>query len=392
MREGLCALPFKMLMECKVNKKCGGCQLLDKSYEEQLQYKQRRLEALLSRFCKVEKIIGMDNPYHYRNKVQSAFFYDYKRKKNASGVFQSGSGKIIQTDSCLIENETADKIVKTVRALLDSFKLRAYDERKGVGFLRHVLIRTGYNTGEIMVILVTAKPAFPSKNNFIKALIKAHPEITTVIQNVNPDGIPLTLSSRNITLYGRGYIEDTLCGMKFRISPDSFYQVNPVQCEKLYGKAMEYAALTGKETVFDAYCGTGTIGLIASKSAKQVLGVELNKSAVKDAVANARENGAENVYFLCGDAGEIIEDMAKEGEKFDAAFLDPPRSGSTVKFLNSLVKIKPERIVYVSCNPETLSRDLDYLTKKRYKVLKIQGVDMFPHTNHIETVVLLKYK
>ncbi len=381
-----------MLMECKVNKKCGGCQLLDKSYEEQLQYKQRRLEALLSRFCKVEKIIGMDNPYHYRNKVQSAFFYDYKRKKNASGVFQSGSGKIIQTDSCLIENETADKIVKTVRALLDSFKLRAYDERKGVGFLRHVLIRTGYNTGEIMVILVTAKPAFPSKNNFIKALIKAHPEITTVIQNVNPDGIPLTLSSRNITLYGRGYIEDTLCGMKFRISPDSFYQVNPVQCEKLYGKAMEYAALTGKETVFDAYCGTGTIGLIASKSAKQVLGVELNKSAVKDAVANARENGAENVYFLCGDAGEIIEDMAKEGEKFDAAFLDPPRSGSTVKFLNSLVKIKPERIVYVSCNPETLSRDLDYLTKKRYKVLKIQGVDMFPHTNHIETVVLLKYK
>lgn len=359
------------------------------SYEEQLQYKQRRLEALLSRFCKVEKIIGMDNPYHYRNKVQSAFFYDYKRKKNASGVFQSGSGKIIQNDSCLLENRTADRIVKTVRELLDSFKLRAYDERKDVGFLRHTLVRVGFSTGEIMVVLVTAKPAFPSKNNFIKALIKAHPEITTVIQNVNPDGIPLTLSSRNITLYGRGYIEDTLCGMKFRISPDSFYQVNPVQCERLYNKAMDFANLTGNETVFDAYCGTGTIGLIASKSAKQVLGVELNKSAVKDAVSNAKANGAENIYFLCGDAGEIIEDMAKEGEKFDVTFLDPPRAGSTARFLNSLIKIKPEKIVYVSCNPETLARDLEYLTDKRYKATKIQGVDMFPHTKHIETVVQL---
>ncbi|MBR6392727.1 MAG: 23S rRNA (uracil(1939)-C(5))-methyltransferase RlmD [Eubacterium sp.] len=379
-------------MECKVNKKCGGCQNISIPYSEQLKHKQERLENLLTDFCKVEKIIGMENPYRYRNKVQSAFFFDYNHKKNVSGVYQSGSGKIIKTDSCLLENEKADKIINSVRKLLDSFKLRAYDTKKDVGFLRHVLVRTGFNTGEIMVVLVTAKPAFQSKNNFVKALLKDHPGITTIIQNVNPNGIPLTLSQRNNTLYGRGYIEDTLCGMKFRISPDSFYQVNPVQCEKLYDKAMEFANLTGNETVFDSYCGTGTIGLIASKKAKQVLGVELNKSAVKDAISNAKENGAENIYFLCGDAGEIIEDMANENEKFDVVFMDPPRAGSSVKFLNSLIKIKPEKIVYVSCNPETLARDLAILTKKHYRVKKIQGVDMFPHTKHIETVCLLEWE
>ena len=374
---------------CKVNKKCGGCQLIHLPYEEQLGLKQKKLEALLSGFCRVEKIIGMENPYYYRNKVQSAFFYDYKRSRNASGVFQSGSGKIIQTDSCLLENEKASKIVKTVRTLCDSFKLRAYDERKDFGFLRHVLVRCGYSTGEIMVVLVTATPMFPSKNNFIKALLKEHPEITTIVQNVNPDGIPLTLGANSKTLYGKGYIDDVLCGMTFRISPDSFYQVNPVQCEKLYNTAMEFAGLTGNETVFDSYCGTGTIGLIASKCAKQVLGVEINKSAVKDAVSNAKANGAENIYFLCGDAGEIAEDMAKEGERFDVAFLDPPRAGSNPKFLNSLIKLKPEKIVYVSCNPETLARDLESL-KKAYKIQKIQGVDMFPHTKHIETVVMME--
>lgn len=377
---------------CKVNKKCGGCQIIHMPYNEQLNYKQRTLENLLSEFCKVEKIIGMDNPYHYRNKVQSAFFYDYKRKKSVCGVFQSNSGKVIQVDSCLLENEKAIKIVKTVRRLLDSFKIRPFDERKKQGVLRHVLIRYGYNTNEIMVVLVTAVFALPSGKNFVNALIKEHPEITTVVQNINKNGIPLTLGNQNKILYGKGYIEDVLCEMKFKISPESFYQVNPVQCEILYNKAIEFADLTKKETVFDAYCGTGTIGLIASKNAKQVLGVELNKSAVKDAVANAKTNGADNIYFLCGDAGEIIEEMAKENEKFDVVFLDPPRAGSSEKFLKSLIKIKPKKIIYVSCNPKTLSRDLKILTKKYYKVTNIQPVDMFPHTKHIETVVkLIKY-
>ncbi len=361
-------------------------------YREQLEYKQKKLEGLLSPFCRVEKIIGMAEPYYYRNKVQTAYFYDYKRKKNACGVFQSGSGRIIQTDACLIENKMAGEIAESVRALCDSFKLRAYDERKGFGFLRHVLIRCGYNTGEIMVVLVTATPVFPSKNNFVKALLKKHPDITTIVQNINPDSIPLTLSPRSKTLYGRGYIEDTLCEMKFRISPESFYQVNPAQCEILYKKAMEYADLTGNETVFDSYCGTGTIGLIASKNAKQVLGVELNKSAVKDAVSNAKINGVNNIYFLCGDAGEIGESMAKEGEHFDVVIMDPPRAGATEKFLKSLIKMKSERIVYVSCNPETLARDLGILTEKAYEVKAIQGVDMFPHTKHIETVVQLIHK
>ena len=373
---------------CKVNKKCGACQLMHLPYDEQLEIKQRQLERLLSKYCAVEEIIGMDNPYHYRNKVQSAFFWDYKRKRSACGVFQSGSGKVIQVDSCLIENEKADRIVKTIRKLIDSFKIKPYDERKAQGILRHVLIRYGYKTGQLMVVIVTATPSLPSKNNFVNALLKTHPEITTIVQNINKNGIPLTLGNQNKVLFGKGYIEDELCEMKFKISPDSFYQVNPVGCEKLYNKAIEFAGLTGSETVFDAYCGTGTIGLIASKNAKQVLGVELNKSAVKDAVSNAKNNGAENVFFLCGDAGEIAEDMAKEGEKFDVAFLDPPRAGSTQKFLKSLIKLSPKKIVYVSCNPETLARDLEILNKE-YNVNKIQGVDMFPHTKHIESVALI---
>ena len=359
-------------------------------YGEQLELKQRKLEELLSGFCRVEKIIGMDNPYNYRNKVQSAFFYDYKRKKNVSGVFQSGSGKVIKVDSCLLENENADRIINTVRKLLDSFKLRAYDERKGVGFLRHVLIRCGFESREIMVVLVTATPAFPSKNNFVKALLKEHGEITTIVQNVNPDGIPLTLGRRNNVLFGKGYIEDALCGMTFRISPDSFYQVNPIQCEKLYKKALEFAELTGEETVFDSYCGTGTIGLIASKSAKQVLGAELNRSAVKNAISNAKINGVKNIYFLTGDAGEIINELAENREQFDVVIMDPPRAGASRDFLQSLLTMKPKKIIYVSCNPETLARDLQLLTQKHYKVEKIQGVDMFPHTKHIETVCLLK--
>lgn len=359
-------------------------------YNEQLSYKQRQLEGLLSKYCRVEKIIGMDSPYYYRNKVQSAFFWDYKRKRSACGVFQSGSGKVIQVDSCLLENEKASRIIKTIRRLIDSFKIKPYDERKKAGILRHILIRYGYGTGQIMVVLVTAVPSLPSKNNFVNALLKEHPEITTVVQNINKNGIPLTLGNQSKVLFGKGYIEDVLCEMKFKISPESFYQVNPIQCEKLYGKAIEFAGLTGDETVFDAYCGTGTIGLIASRKAKQVLGVELNKSAVKDAVENAKMNGADNAFFLCGDAGEIIEDMAKEGERFDVVFLDPPRAGSTAKFLKSLIKLSPKRIVYVSCNPVTLARDLEILTRKKYKVKAIQPFDMFPHTKHIETAVLIE--
>ncbi len=375
---------------CKVNKRCGGCQLSNMSYAEQLKFKQNQLEALLSGFCKVNKIIGMKNPFHYRNKVQAAFYYDFRHKRIMSGVYQSNSQIIVPVNSCMLENKAADRIIVTIRRLCESFKIKPYDIKNGYGFLRHVLIRVGYKTGEIMVVLVSATPVFPSKNNFVKALLKEHPEITTVVHNINNSDVNLMLGERSKTLYGRGYIEDELCGCNFRISPESFYQVNPVQCEVLYKIAVEFAELTGREAVFDSYCGTGTIGIIASKDAKQVLGVELNKSAVRDAISNAKLNGINNVYFTCDDAGEYLEYIAGEGERFDVVIMDPPRAGASVKFLDSVIKAEPKRIVYVSCNPVTLKRDLEHLIKKGFSVSKIQPVDMFPYTKHIECVALIE--
>ena len=243
-----------------------------------------------------------------------------------------------------------------------------------------------------MVVLVLSSPILPSKNNFVKALRKEHPEITTVVVNVNDKKTSMVLGEKEQVVYGPGYIEDTLCGKTFKISPKSFYQVNPVQTEKLYGKAMEYAGLTGKETVLDAYCGTGTIGLIASDRAKKVIGVELNRDAVKDAIVNAKRNGVKNAQFYQKDAGEFMVQLAESGDKVDVVFMDPPRSGSSEQFLASLVKLSPEKVVYVSCNPETMVRDLKYLTARGYLVKKAVGVDMFPNTVEIEAVALLERK
>ena len=243
-----------------------------------------------------------------------------------------------------------------------------------------------------MVVLVLASPILPSKNNFVKALRKEHPEITTVVVNVNDKKTSMVLGEKEQVVYGPGYIEDTLCGKTFKISPKSFYQVNPVQTEKLYGKALEYAGLTGKETVLDAYCGTGTIGLIASDRAKKVIGVELNRDAVKDAIVNAKRNGVKNAQFYQKDAGEFMVQLAESGDKVDVVFMDPPRSGSSEQFLASLVKLAPEKVVYVSCNPETMVRDLKYLTARGYLVKKAVGVDMFPNTVEIEAVALLERK
>lgn len=243
-----------------------------------------------------------------------------------------------------------------------------------------------------MVVLVLASPILPSKNNFVKALLKLHPEITTVVINVNNRNTSMVLGDKEHVIYGKGYIEDELCGKRFRISPKSFYQVNPVQTEILYGKALEYAGLTGKETVVDAYCGTGTIGMIASDKAAKVIGVELNADAVRDARNNAKANQIRNIQFYQNDAGKFLVEMTGQGAKVDVVLMDPPRSGSTEEFMSSVAQIGPERIVYVSCNPETLVRDLKYFKKKGYRVSKGVGVDMFPFTEHVETVVLLSHK
>lgn len=375
---------------CPVYKKCGGCQLQNLSYPEQLKFKQNKVERLLRKFCKVEPIIGMENPYHYRNKVQAAFYTD-RRGKIISGVYQSGTHHVVGIDSCQTEDVIADKIIVAVRKLLPSFKMTTYNEDTGKGFLRHILVKRGFATNQIMLVLVTGTPVFPSKNNFVKEILKQFPEITTIVQNVNNYNTNLVLGDNQKVLYGKGYIEDILCGCRFRISPKSFYQINPVQTEVLYNTAMEYADLKGNETVLDTYCGIGTIGIVAAKrGAGRVIGVELNGDAVKDAIVNARANNLKNIRFYKGDAGEFMYEVSTEDEKPDVVFMDPPRAGSDTKFLDSLIKMSPETVVYVSCNPETLARDLDYVIKNSdYKISKIRPVDMFPHTAHVETVVLM---
>ena len=419
---------------CPYAKKCGGCDYQGMPYEKQLKEKQAYVQKQIGNFCKVLPILGMDEPYHYRNKVHAVFDIEKKRGSRPgtrgngkaangkqgngrngrlsakpapggiiSGVYKAGTHEVINIDACQIEDELSSAIIRDIRGLLHSFKIKTYDEDTGYGLLRHVLVRRGFHSGEVMVVLVLGSPVLPSKNHFVKALRELHPEISTVIVNVNDKRTSMVLGDKESVIYGKGYIEDTLCGCTFRISPKSFYQVNPVQTELLYGKAIAYAALTGKETVVDAYCGTGTIGIIAAKSAKKVIGVELNRDAVRDAVKNAKCNNVKNIEFYNADAGQFMVEMAeyradaKRGEKsgadeVDVVFMDPPRAGSDEAFLSSVVTLAPKRVVYVSCNPETLARDLLYLTKHGYRAQECQPVDMFPWTKHVETVCLLSRK
>ena len=393
---------------CPYAKKCGGCDYQGMSYEQQLQEKQTYVRKNIGDYCKVLPIIGMENPYHYRNKVHAVFDVE-RRGKHAnggrrtagnghakaapggviSGVYKAGTHEVINIDSCEIEDELSSAIIRDIRGLLHSFKIKTYDEDTGYGLLRHVLVRRGFHSGEVMVVLVLGSPILPSKNNFVKALRKLHPEITTVVVNINDKQTSMVLGEKETVIYGKGYIEDTLCGCTFRISPKSFYQVNPVQTEILYNKAITYAGLTGKEKVIDAYCGTGTIGLIAASQAKEVIGVELNRDAVKDAVINAKRNNIKNEQFYNADAGKFMVELSEQNKKVDVVFMDPPRAGSDEAFLSSVVKLAPKKVVYVSCNPETLARDLKYLTRHGYQAVECQPCDMFPFTKHVETVVLL---
>jgi len=374
---------------CPVAKHCGGCQWSGMDYQEQLKEKEKQVRRLLAPYCKPERILGMEQPLHYRNKVH-AVFGENKKHQPISGIYEECTHRIVPVDSCLIENQQADAIIVSIRELLPSFKIRPYNEDTGYGLLRHVLIRTGQASGQVMVVLVLASPILPSKNNFVKALLKRHPEITTIVVNVNNRSTSMVLGDKEQVIYGKGYIEDTLCGKTFRISPKSFYQVNPVQTEVLYAKVMEYAALTGQETVVDAYCGTGTIGIMASDRARQVIGVELNADAVRDARSNAKINQARNIQFYQNDAGHFLLEMEAQGAHVDVVLMDPPRSGSSEKFLSAVVHMAPGRVVYVSCSPETLVRDLRYMTANGYRAERAVAVDMFPFTGHVETIVGLQ--
>lgn len=374
---------------CIYAKKCGGCDYQGTPYGEQLLAKQNYMKKLMQPFCKVQPIVGMESPLHYRHKVHAVFDCVGKGQVVA-GVYRKNSHDVVDVEACMIEDEEADAIIRDIKGLLRSFRIKTYDEDTGFGLLRHVLIRKSYSTGEYMVVLVLGSPILPSKNNFVKAIRKNHPKISTVIINVNNKKTSMVLGERNITVYGKGFIEDSLCGMRFRISPESFYQVNPKQTELLYQKAIACAGLTGKEKVIDAYCGTGTIGLIASSYAGEVIGVELNKAAVRDAIANAKLNDVKNIRFICDDAGRYMVEMAQKKETADVVIMDPPRTGSDEAFLSSVVKLSPKKVVYVSCGPDSLARDLKYLVKHGYHVKECTPFDCFPMTNHIENVVLLQ--
>jgi 23S rRNA (uracil1939-C5)-methyltransferase len=389
-------------LNCPYQKKCGGCLGFTKSYAETLREKEAHVRKLLEGICRVERITGMEDPLHYRNKVHAAFGWGVVLTKKSTsrpsrgivcGLYQESTHKIVPIESCLIEDEAADSMIRTVRELMPSFKLAPYDEVTRTGVLRHVLVRHGFQSGQVLVTLVTAGQQLPSAKNLARALVERHPEITTIVQNINDKRTSMILGDRSRAIYGRGYIEDTLCGLTFRISPSSFYQVNPVMTEKLYGKALELAGLIRKETVLDAYCGIGTIGLIASKYAGHVIGVELNPAAVKDAKVNMERNGITNAEFHVGDAGEFLERMAGQAAShIDVVMMDPPRTGATETFIRSVAKMAPKKVVYISCGPDTLARDLRLFKKLGYSADKAYPFDMFPFTEHVEVCVSLSLK
>ncbi len=373
---------------CPVCKKCGGCQLTNMTYEEQLSFKQAKVIKLLGRFGHVSEILTTGQPFYYRNKVQAAFGRT-RGGEIISGVYQSSTHNIVKVDSCMLEDPRADAIIVTVRKMLKEFKLTVFNENNQTGFLRHVLVKVAQGTGQIMVVLVTGTKEFKSRNAFCAELRKRHPEITTVVQNVNRKFTSLVLGEEETVLYGDGYITDELLGKKFIISPKSFYQVNSEATKLLYQTALEYADIKENDRVIDAYAGVGTIGMLCADSAGEVLSVELNPDAVRDAKKNAKLNGINNMRFLCADATALLSEMAEERESAEIVIMDPPRAGSTVQFMKSVCALGPKKIVYVSCNPETLAHDLAFFVRNKYKVKKIQPVDMFPNTGHVETVVLM---
>lgn len=382
----------KKLNFCPKSKSCGACQLANLSYDEQLLLKNNITARLISGFCNINKIIGAKNPIHYRNKAQAVFFKGRSRDI-VWGIYRSSSGTAIQVNSCKLQTQKANQIFTDLCALFKSFKIKPFDASSKSGYLRSVTIREAFATGEIMVIISAVTPDFPAKKTFCTALAGKHPEIKSIVFTQNKNTERLFQGTKEKVLYGRPYITDYLCGLKFHISALSFYQINHDQTEILYEKAMELANLTSEDTVLDAYCGIGTIGLAAAGKAKSVIGFEINPLAVKAAIENAKLNKISNARFYRASDEEFFSFAKDENISFSSVFLDPPRAGCSLSFLSALcANIKPKKIVYISCNPETQARDLKFLTKNGYKAITAQPVDMFPYTNHIENIVLLHRK
>ena len=376
---------------CPISTACGGCVFQNATYEYELRYKKHKVEEALKRIghfnnIKVNDVIGMEDPSFYRNKIQVPF--GKERNHVIYGFYKSNTHKIIPIKQCNIEDVKAGPILQNIASLMEEFHIEPYDEDTRRGIIRHVLIRTSKLTNEVMVVLVCNVDSYPSRNNFVKELIKRCPEISTVIQNTNKRDTNVILGEQEKVLYGKGYITDEILGLKFNISSQSFFQVNPIQVRKLYGKALEYAKLTKNDTVLDAYAGVCTIGLLCAPHVKSVTSVEVVHSAVINGRNNAKLNNINNINIIEADCTEYINNNLP---KYDVVIMDPPRKGSTPEFLNALLKIKPSRIVYISCEPSTLARDLEYL-KDDYDIEEVQPVDMFSRSFHVETVACLRVK
>jgi 23S rRNA (uracil1939-C5)-methyltransferase len=386
--------PNRVVPPCPFYEACGGCQIQHLSYDEQLKMKKSRVAEVLRRVGgyngKIQDIIASDVPFEYRNKVQFPFGKN-DRGELITGLYRAGTHQIIDVDHCMIEQADADQIVSLVKAFMIEHDYQPYDQKYKKGFLRHVMVRKGYVTNQIMVALVTGKINFPEKHAFVERLTKAFPNIRTIVQNINPEFTDVILGYREHILFGDGFIEDSIAGLTFKIAAKSFYQVNPLQTEKLYAKALEVANLTKDDVVLDAYSGVGTLTLLASRLAKHVTGVEIVKDAVQNAIENAKTNHIKNVSFIEADAAQFMIERAQKGKTYNVVIVDPPRHGCGEAFLNAVKTIKPKRFVYVSCEPSSLARDIKFL-EDLYEVQFVQPVDMFSQTYHVETVALLSLK
>ncbi|HOH89646.1 MAG TPA: 23S rRNA (uracil(1939)-C(5))-methyltransferase RlmD [Bacillota bacterium] len=376
---------------CGVVKRCGGCQLQHMSYEAQLQYKTQQVKDALERIgglngVAVHDTIGMEDPWRYRNKAQFPVGMD---GDVMIGFYANRSHEIIDTPQCSIQDAVNDNVIQTVREFIKKYDISVYDENTGKGIIRHIVTRKGFKTGEVMVCIVINGDSLPCGKALVEMLRARTDGLKSVVVNINKKKTNVILGERNIVIFGEEAIYDYIGEFKFRISPLSFFQVNPVQTEVLYGKALEYADLKGDETVFDAYCGIGTISLFLSRKAKKVYGIEIVPQAINNAKENARLNGVKNVEFLVGESEIVIPELYRKGIKADVIVVDPPRKGCDEKLLEVITEMSPEKVVYVSCNPATLARDLKYLSERGYEVREVQPVDMFPQTSHVETVVLM---
>lgn len=375
---------------CEAFDKCGGCSLQHMSYESQLDFKTNLVKATLKKQLGyepvVENIIGMGVPYNYRNKAQ------YPVTNGKIGFYAERSHLLIENKKCYIQNALTDKMAKDAFEITQKYNVPAYDEKTGKGFLRHIVTKVAVNTNESMLMFITNGEKFKDSEKIVKDILELYPALTSIVQNVNTENGNVILGEKCINLYGKTYIVDELAGYKFKISPLSFYQVNPIQTEILYNIAKDYAKFNGSENVFDLYCGIGTISIFIADSVKTVFGVEVVEDAIKDAKENAEMNKKKNIEFEVGEVETVIPKMYKEGKTANIIFVDPPRKGCDEKLLETIKDMEAEKVIYISCNPATLARDLKYLTDNGYEIKKIQPVDMFPQTSHVETVCLLERK